>query len=250
VLRILVCIDDTDSLESKGTGAHALDISQRILQRGWGYPKFISRHQLYVHEDIPYTSHNSAMCFEVDNVEGEDLAGIKDLCMDYLERESADGSDPGLCIVELDKLTGGEGLMQFGKKAKQAVLTKKEAYETAERLCVHLSEHGGTGGGVIGALAGAGLRLGGNDGRIKGKYFVGRQGEVLAAEEILQGTNIDEIREENGEALQGQERVMLGEKVKAVLMEGKVVLLVERTDGDLKNGAKWATLPKSKLRKY
>lgn len=115
---------------------------------------------------------------------------------------------------------------------------------------MHLSEHGGTGGGVIGALAGAGLRLGGNDGRIKGKYFVGRQGEVLAAEEILQGTNIDEIREENGGALQGQERVMLGEKVKAVLMEGKVVLLVERTDGDLKNGAKWATLPKSKLRKY
>ena len=170
--------------------------------------------------------------------------------MDYLERESADGSDPGLCIVELDRLTGGEELMQFGKRAKQAVLTKKEAYETAERLGVHLSEHGGTGGGVIGALAGAGLRLGGNDGRIKGKYFVGRQGEVLTAEEIQQSTNIDEIREENGSVLEGQERIVLGEKVKAVLLEGKVMLLVERNDGALKDRARWVTLPKSKVRKY
>lgn len=249
-MRILVCIDDTDSLECKGTGAHALAVSEKILEKGWGYPKFISRHQLYVHEDIPYTSHNSAMCFEVDNVGSEDLARIKNLCMDYLERESADGSDPGLCIVELDRLTGGEELMQFGKRAKQAVLTKKEAYETAERLGVHLSEHGGTGGGVIGALAGAGLRLGGNDGRIKGKYFVGRQGEVLTAEEILQSTNIDEIREENGSVLEGQERIVLGEKVKAVLLEGKVMLLVERNDGALKDRARWVTLPKSKVRKY
>lgn len=125
-MKILICIDDTDSLESKGTGALALAVSEKILEKGWGYPKFISRHQLYVHEDIPYTSHNSAMCFEVDNVGSEDLARIKNLCMDYLERESADGSDPGLCIVELDRLTGGEELMQFGKRAKQAVLTKKK----------------------------------------------------------------------------------------------------------------------------
>ncbi|MDD3851406.1 MAG: hypothetical protein PHS13_07315, partial [Firmicutes bacterium] len=109
---------------------------------------------------------------------------------------------------------------------------------------------GGTGGGVIGALAGAGLRLGGDDGRIKGKYFVGHQGEVMTAKEILQSTNIDEIREENGEALQGQERIVLGEKVKAVLLGGRVVLLVERTEGALRDRAEWATLPKSKVRKY
>jgi hypothetical protein len=166
--------------------------------KGWGIPKFISRHQLYVHEDIPYTSHNSAMCFEVDGEARENLKNIRELCIDYLEKESAQGSDPGLCIVELDRLTDREGLIGFGKRAKK-VLTKKDAYEMAAKLGVHLSEHGGTGGGVIGALAGAGLRLYGNDGRIKGKYFVGRQGEVLTAEEILQSTNIDEIREENGE---------------------------------------------------
>ena len=249
-MKILVCIDDTDSLESKGTGAHALAVSQKISENGWGVPRFISRHQLYVHEDIPYTSHNSSMCFEVDHVQGGNLNNIRELCIDYLERESAEGSDPGLCIVKLDRLGDREGLIEFGKKAKGSVLTKKDAYRTALKLGVHLSEHGGTGGGVIGALAGAGLRLGGDDGRIKGKYFVGHQGEVMTAKEILQSTNIDEIREENGEALQGQERIVLGEKVKAVLLGGRVVLLVERTEGALRDRAEWATLPKSKVRKY
>jgi hypothetical protein len=73
---------------------------------------------------------------------------------------------------------------------------------------------------------------------------------VLTAEEILQSTNIDEIREENGSILEGQERIVLGEKVKAVLLEGKVMLLVERNDGALKDRARWVTLPKSRVRKY
>lgn len=249
-MRILVCIDDTDSLDSKGTGAHALEISQRIRKKEWGTPKFISRHQLYVHEDIPYTSHNSTMCFEVEGVEGENMVRIKNLCIDYLERESAEGSDPGLCIVELDSLTDRQYLVEFGKRAKERVLTKKEAYQTALKLGVHLSEHGGTGGGVIGALAGPGLRLTGNDGRIKGKYFVGHQGEVLTADEILRRTDIAEIREENGETLQGQQRIVLGEKVKGVLLNHRIVLLVERTEGTFKVRAKWITLPKPKIRKY
>ncbi len=249
-MRILVCIDDTDNLESKGTGALALEISQEIMSEKLGVPKFISRHQLYVHRDIPYTSHNSAMCFEVDGVESQDLKNIKELCIGCLESKSAGGSDPGLCIVELDKLTDKQGLMGFGQKAKASVLTKKEAYKTAQRLGVHLSEHGGTGGGVIGALAGAGLRLSGNDGRIKGKYFVGQRDEVMTAEEILNSTNIDEIREENGQTLEGQKSILLGQKVKGVLLDGRIVLLVEKTEEALQDRAEWKNLPKSKIRKY
>jgi hypothetical protein len=249
-LRILVCIDDTDNLDSKGTGAHALGISGKILAQKLGMPKFISRHQLFVHDDIPYTSHNSAMCFAVDGVKSEDIISIKELCIDYLEKESAGGSDPGLCIVELETLKDEKELIRFGKKAKANVLTKKEAYEMAVRLGIHLSEHGGTGGGVIGALAGAGLRLDGNDGRIKGKYFVGCQNEVLTADEILRRTNISEIREENGGVLGGQERIRLGEKVKAVLLDGRIVLLVERTEETTKGRAIWETIPKPKVRKY
>ena len=31
----------------------------------------ISRHQLYVHPDIPYTSHNSSLCLDLDWLGGE-----------------------------------------------------------------------------------------------------------------------------------------------------------------------------------
>lgn len=249
-MRILICIDDTDNLESKGTGAHALDISNEILKKQWGIPEFISRHQLYVHSDIPYTSHNSAMCFEVEVSQREDLASIVELCKAYLKEESAAGSDPGLCIVVLDALENKEELIRFGRKAKETVLTKNDAYETAGRLCVHLSEHGGTGGGVIGALAGAGLRLSGSDGRIKGKYFVERQNEVVTVKEILRQTNIQEIREENGGILGEDESILLGEKVKGVLLDGKIVLLVERIEGVSPDEAKWGTLPKTRIKKY
>lgn len=249
-MKILICIDDTDNINSKGTGALALEISEEILTNGWGNPKFISRHQLYVHDDIPYTSHNSAMCFEVDVLQNQDLTNIRKLCEAYLKEKSAKGSDPGLCIVVVDSLKNKEELILFGKKAKTEVLTKKDAYEAAKRLGIHLSEHGGTGGGVIGALAGTGLRLSGNDGRIKGKYFVGSQNEVLTAGEILSQTNICEIREENGSQLNGNEKILLGEKVKGVLLDGKIVLLVERLKVGSENEAKWKTLPKTKIRNY
>lgn len=249
-MRLLICIDDTDTLDSIGTGAHALAIAKGISKNRWGNPNFISRHQLYVHRDIPYTSHNSTMCFEVYGVKDGNFKRIKELCMDYLEKESAVGSDPGLCIVLPDMLRDGQRLIDYGKDAKRRVLTKKEAYDTAAALGVHLSEHGGTGGGVIGALAGPGLRLSGNDGRIRGKYFEGHHGEVLTVGEILQRTNIAEIRQEDGNTLRGRERILLGKKIKGVFLEHKIVLLVERTEKPLNELAKWQTLPRPKVGKY
>ena len=55
--------------------------------------------------------------------------------------------------------------IDFGYRAKQVVLTKSNAYKLAKKLDIHLSEHGGSGQGVIGALAGVALRLTANDGR-------------------------------------------------------------------------------------
>ena len=65
------------------------------------------------------------------------------------------------------------------------------ASELAERNHVHLSEHGGSGQGVVGALAAVGLRLAGQDGRVKGKKTV--QGEVMAVRELLEQTGFDRV---------------------------------------------------------
>ena len=113
---------------------------------------------------------------------------------------------------------------------------------------IHLSEHGGTGDGVIRALAGTGLRLSGSDGRIRAN-FPGCAGEVFTAASILAQTNIEEIRDEGGLLLGPEEKVLLGEKVKSVLLNGKIVLLVESNTAAT-GKARWVTLSREKIRKY
>ncbi|MCM0080445.1 hypothetical protein L4X63_02470 [Geomonas sp. Red32] len=161
-MRILVSIGDTDNLDSRGTGELATLIAAELESRGWGRAGFVTRHQLLVHPDIPYTSHNSAMCFEAEIAENA-LDAVIAYASDFLARESAEGSDPGLCVAAIEAVASPEQLIVFGERAKDSVLDKDTAYTLAEMLGVHLSEHGGSGQGVIGALAGAGLRLGGND---------------------------------------------------------------------------------------
>lgn len=57
----LISFDDTDNLQTLGTG-HVL---ARFLD-GLPYETgFITRHQLFVDERVPFTSHNSAMCATV-----------------------------------------------------------------------------------------------------------------------------------------------------------------------------------------
>jgi hypothetical protein len=247
-MRILISIDDTDNLESPGTGALASRIAADLEVNGWGKSSFVTRHQLLVHPDIPYTSHNSAMCFAAE-IDGAVLEKIIHYAAAFLTRESAAGSDPGLCVAVVDQLKNPEPLIAFGRKAKQSVVTIAEAYSLAERLQLHLSEHGGTGQGVIGALAGAGLRLSGNDGRLKGRLEIADVAGWAAVSDICSHADVDEVRSLNGTALKGGERVKLGEKVKAVLLEGKSVLLVVPVDGAA-DGTAWQTCSRQQLRNY
>lgn len=247
---VLVCIDDTDKLGGRGTGKLAAILSQDIEENGWGKCYPVSRHQLYVHPEIPYTSHNSAMCFAVDMDESH-LGRLINYSSGFLSRESAEGSDPGLCVVVPGRLKNPGLLVSFGRRAKETVLTKGEAYQLAGQLGIHLSEHGGTGQGVIGALAGTGLRLSGNDGRFRGKLEIGNDNDVLAVREIIAHESVDEVRSlEEGYLLGGGELVRLGEKVKTVLMGGKSVLLVSPAGDGNNGGVRWRTCSKEQYKKF
>lgn len=247
-MRILVSIDDTDNLESRGTGELASLIAEELEGNGWGRASFVTRHQLLVHPDIPYTSHNSAMCFEAD-IDAAALDRVIGHAGDFLARESAPGSDPGLCVVALDRVTDVGKLLLFGMTCKESVLTKDEAYRLAEGLGVHLSEHGGTGQGVIGALAGAGLRLGGNDGRMKGAVKVPGNKEVVTARELTALAEVDVVATLNGAPVAEDDLVRLGEKSKTVMCNGKAVLLVAAAEAD-PDGARWQALHRKALRRY
>ncbi|CFX39782.1 Uncharacterized [Syntrophomonas zehnderi OL-4] len=252
-MKILVSIDDTDNIDVKwGTGELASMLAEDIKKRGWGKSEPVTRHQLLVHPDVPYTSHNSSMCFAAD-IDPARLRQLIEYASYFLEKERAPGSDPGLCVVEIDRLIRPGWLIAFGYSAKQEVLTKDYAYELAEELNIHLSEHGGTGDGIIGALAGAGLRLSGNDGRFRGKLKIKPENEVASVSEILTKSQtsirVDLVKSlETGHILKKKEMVRLGETVKPVLLGGKSVLLV--TPAVVDQEAAWITLSKTQLKEY
>jgi len=247
-MRILVSIDDTDNLESRGTGELASLIAEGLETNGWGTSSFVTRHQLLVHPDIPYTSHNSAMCFSAE-IHEHALDNVIGFASEFLGRESAAGSDPGLCVAVVDRLKSHDSLLLFGKQAKQTVLTKDAAYEVARREEVHLSEHGGTGQGIIGALAGAGLRLGGNDGRMKGGLKMPSNNGIICVAELILTPEVDEVRCISGGIVHNNDLVKIAEKAKTVLLDGRSVLLVSAAAPD-KDGATWQTVHRQLLKKY
>lgn len=250
-MRALICIDDTDNIDIKrGTGQLASELAGQITEHGWGNCEAITRHQLYVHPDVPYTSHNSAMCFAAD-IQPQYLQDIIRYGGEFLERERAVGSDPGLCVIIPERLTNPGWLIAYGFSAKQQVLNKEYAYSVAAELGVHLSEHGGTGDGVVGALAGTGLRLSGNDGRFRGKFTIALPGQAVTVADIYAQTYITKVRNKaDGRFLSPNELVELGEVVKAVLIDCEAVLLVAPlpTPGD--RGVVWRTCTKEELRAY
>lgn len=247
-VKIFVCIDDTDNLESRGTGELASMLADDVEKNGWGTSSYITRHQLLVHPDVPYTSHNSSMCFSADVAE-RFLDTFISYAAEFLEKESAEGSDPGLCVAVAERLRNPEPLIEFGKKAKKIVLTQNDAYDLAQKLGLHLTPHGGTGHGVIGAVAGIGLRLSGNDGRLKGGLQIGSENSIFSVSDICNHPHVDEVATMEGYLLQPEEQVRLGEKMKTVLLGGKSVLLVMPSNNE-SDDVPWLTCPRHLLKRY
>ncbi len=239
-MKLYLCIDDTDEIGTKGTGELAQELIDEIHHGGLGQCSGITRHQLFVHPDIPYTSHNSAMCFEIQS-RPEYYGTLSALAQQFLLRHSAPGSDPGLCIAPQEGLDAVR-LIAFGQAAKRQVLSKAMAYQLAFELGIHLSEHGGRGDGVIGALAGVGLRLSGRDGRCKGRIALAS--DALTVAELLAHPEIDAVTTPSGETLPPDTLIGLQDKVKTVWWNHCNTLLVV-ADGD-----RWINAQKPHLRDY
>jgi len=162
-MRAYVCFDDTDTLDcGRGTGKLGRWFLDRLPEgcSGWG----VVRQQLLVHPDIPMTSHNSAACAVLDIPDASVVPELIAIAIALIEETFVEGADPGLCVAtEADADTLAR-LVEFGRMAAVAVTDKAAACVAAAG--VHLSEHGGTGGGIIGAAAGVGLTHEGWAGRL------------------------------------------------------------------------------------
>jgi len=161
-MRVYVGFDDTDNKDAdRGTGKLARWF-EKGLPKGcslWG----VVRQQLLVHDDIPYTSHNSSACVVVDMPDESLLDQLTRKAIEHVERYSFDGSDPGVCVACRGDSTMPE-LTEFGRRCTREVVTQSDAMQAASG--VHLSGHGGTNDGIIGAAAAVGLTGSGWSGRL------------------------------------------------------------------------------------
>jgi hypothetical protein len=160
-MRIYVGFDDTDTLDAdRGTGKLARWYTEALPAgcTSWG----VVRQQLLVHPDVPYTSHNSAACVVIDAADESVLPLLLELAVAHLERHMIEGSDPGLCLAAEDTPARAR-LEGFGARAAVQVVTQADALAAA--ASAHLSGHGGTNDGMIGAAAGVGLTMAGWSGR-------------------------------------------------------------------------------------
>lgn len=225
--KTYVCIDDTDEIGyEKSTGMISEEIQEYIASK-YAKCSLITRHQLFIHEDIPYTSHNSSMCFTVDLNE-EQKKDVINFVISHIEKYSAPTSQPGVCIGFEKDIKDPQKLMQFGFDAKTKVLTKDDAYAMAKEIGFHLSEHKNDGQGVIGAIAGVALRLYGSDGRVKGNIKLKQ--ESISVKELLEDESIDEVQFEDGSSASDDIDVFLGDKLKRVMLKHQSVVLIQKSE--------------------
>jgi hypothetical protein len=221
-MTIFLGIDDTDMVDLPGTGRIARAIAHRLSSiceiNG------VTRHQLFVHPDIPYTSHNSCAVIHCESgVPRNIFALAREMVLDrYVE-----GSDPGLAVADATSL--GPSAVAYGLDAKRIVLTQAQARKIAEYSGILIEGLAGTEGGIIGALAGIGLASTRNDGRFVQKGNLrDLQGSQNAITLLKEG--VDLIMTPDGQSVT-EGTIQCRKFPKPAFVQGKAVLFVQPVDG-------------------
>ena len=226
-IQILIGIDDTDNAETHGTGRRARQLGERLAADGLAEVDGITRHQLLIDPRIPYTSHNSSACL-LARTTADRLPDVIATARSFLLRESAPGSDAGLCVAGQSPVTPAH--QDFGQRAKREVLTLDQARGIAQRDGLTLEGLTGTGDGIIGALAAVGLRAGGDDGRFLWLKGIREISGVYTVEQLRLSTSINVVETLEGAEIPSDDRVDLGPWIRPVLKAGRAVLFVEPDD--------------------
>ncbi len=157
---IYVGIDDTDTIDTRGTNQLAKALVKQVAGRFRCLQ--IVRHQLLNDPRVPFTSQNgsASLLFEpltdgtIPELIGELRAGM---LADFIV-----GSDPGLCVTD----NVPAAAIEWAHRCQCELVDRQQAYDIAESHGVFLEGLGGTEDGVIGSLAAIGLAFERNDGRV------------------------------------------------------------------------------------
>lgn len=225
-MKIFIGIDDTDNLETRGTGFHARSLGLSLSEAGLFTLQTVTRHQLLADPRIPFTSHNSSACLY-----GETRAAMNEIimhCRDFLVRESAPDSDAGLCIMSADKVP--HEVIRWGHLAKKEILKLDDAVALAAKYGIFLEAFLNARIGMIGSLAAAGLRAEGNDGRLLWTRNLRETMGVFRVSEYLRITGIERVVQADGSAVNGNVFLHVTEWTRPVMKDGLITLIAEKTD--------------------
>ena len=244
--RWYIGIDDTDNIDSRGTGFHARSLGAVINDQKLGECRFITRHQLLMSPLVPFTSHNSAACLVIEKLNSP-IEVVEKLCIEYLLNESAEGADVGLCLASEQQLS--KAMLQFGFICKQRLVTQQHARDLAQQQSVILHGLTGTQDGVIGALAAVSLCGSGVDGRLL--WLPGMRDHVnqtLSLSNLLDVTEITVVQDLQGQVLTDPENLIaMGSWPRAIWLGGEATLIVEP---DEENSNEWKVATKSYLKQF
>ena len=233
-MRYLLSVDDTDDLTKEtSTGYIACEIA-KVLKKEYGLKvkRGVSRHQLLLEEGVPYTSHNSTMCIDIEG--NMPIEEIEKIAEDIVYKNMAASSDPGICICNIDLYKDQLRLIDFGRRAKEFILTKNDAHDLCDTgSYIIAKELGGTGDGIIGAVAGVGLRLSGNDGTFRGKIHLDESIKTISVKELKDNYKVEDIVNlRTKESLKDDELISNDDIAKIFLRKGKrITFACEKNDG-------------------
>lgn len=217
---LLIGLDDTDNLESRGTGHLAREIAAALSD---DYPMLgVTRHQLLVHPRVPSTKNNSCAAIALDADGDEDAVALWERVQAMVLSDFQPGSDPGLCMAQ----DVPASVRDFGRRAQSEVVHQDEARKLAAGAGVRLLGLGGDEGGVIGALAAVGLAASGEDGRY---VLVGRSRELSGLQPVskLLAAGIVAVRTREGQPV--VEGLVQTDRLRPARREGQPIAVVEWT---------------------
>jgi tRNA(Ile2) C34 agmatinyltransferase TiaS len=211
-------LDDTDTLESRGTGHLARQIAAALAA---DYSVLgVTRHQLLLDPRVPCTKNNSSAAILL-NADGDlDPLMLLDRVQTLMLDDYLPGSDPGLCVAH----TVPAAVTEFGRQVQHQLVTQYKARALATAHGIPLLGLGGTEDGIIGALAAVGLAASGEDGRY---VLVGRSRELSGLQPVsaLLAAGIPAVQTTEGQPVTSG--LVQTDKLRPARRSGRPIAVVE-----------------------
>lgn len=224
-LRVVVVgIDDTDMPGVGGTGRLARGMAAELIGVGLGSTLGVTRHQLFEGPGVPKTSRNSAAAWALTT--SADTSNLIRAVAAVVERDSIEGSDPGIAVAWGPCPPAA---LEYARHAQSMLVEQATARLIAADHGIHLSGHGGTEDGVIGALSAAMLRLDGNDGRYVDLPGIRSVSGEIGVADLLARTGISSVVDAvSGEPLAESDKIDVADWVRPRLVAGRPILVAAR----------------------